>query len=176
MAVFVEIPKGRGDHARSFRAAVRRPLERAPVAWIGTLQFLRRTRAIRMGGAEMGRDARLRLELFALDMEASIELARHEPGDYASLRMGGVVLGVGSVAKLPQEGGYFGRDIATLRRGLGVEIVIEVDDVEGWRERVADSGHPILEPLQERPWGLRDFRISDPDGYYLRITSRPPGD
>jgi catechol 2,3-dioxygenase-like lactoylglutathione lyase family enzyme len=133
----------------------------------------------------MGREAGLRLELFALDMEASIafytrvlafELVRHEPGDYASLRLGGVVLGIGPVAKLPEEGGYFSRDIATLRRGLGVEIVLEVGDVEGCHERVADSGHPILEPLRERPWGLRDFRISDPDGYYLRVTSRPAGE
>jgi lactoylglutathione lyase len=133
----------------------------------------------------MEREAGLRLELFALDMEASIafytrvlafELVRHEPGDYASLRLGGVVLGIGPVAKLPEEGGYFGRDIATLRRGLGVEIVLEVGDVDGCQERVADSGHPILEPLRERPWGLRDFRISDPDGYYLRVTSRPAGD
>ena len=132
----------------------------------------------------MGREAGLRLELFALDMEASIafytrvlgfELSRHEPGDYASLRLRGVVLGIGPVTKLPEEGGYFGREVATLRRGLGVEIVIEVDDVEGCHERVAASGHPILEPLQDRPWGLRDFRISDPDGYYLRITSRPTG-
>lgn len=23
-----------------------------------------------------------------------------------------------------------------------------------------------------RPWGLKDFRICDPDGYYLRITSK----
>ena len=130
----------------------------------------------------MGNGAGLRLELFALDMEASIafytsvlafELARHEPGDYASLRLGGVVLGIGPVAKLPEEGGYFGRNIATLRRGLGVEIVLEVEDVDGCQERVAASGHPILEPLRDRPWGLRDFRISDPDGYYLRVTSRP---
>jgi lactoylglutathione lyase len=56
-----------------------------------------------------------------------------------------------------------------------VEIVIEVDGVEWWRDRVAASGHTILAPLQDRPWGLRDFRISDPDGYYLRITSRPAG-
>jgi lactoylglutathione lyase len=132
----------------------------------------------------MGSRPGLRLELFALNMEASIafytrvlafELARHEPGDYASLRLGSVVLGIGPVDKLPEEGGYFGREIATLRRGLGVEIVIEVDDVDGCQERVAGSGHQILEPLQERPWGLRDFRISDPDGYYLRITSRLAG-
>src|SRR5215217_5351680 len=133
----------------------------------------------------MRREAGLRLELFALDMEASLafytrvlafKLARHEPGDYASLCLGGVVLGIGPVAKLPEEGGYFGREISALRRGLGVEIVIEVDDVDGCHERVAASGHPILEPLQERSWGLRDFRFSDPDGYYLRITSRPAGD
>jgi catechol 2,3-dioxygenase-like lactoylglutathione lyase family enzyme len=130
----------------------------------------------------MGREAGLRLELFVEDMEASIafytrvlafEVVRREPGDYASLRLGGILLGIGPVAKLPEEGGYFGRDISAQRRGLGVEIVLEVDDVDGWRDRVAASGHPIFEPLQDRPWGLRDFRISDPDGYYLRITSRP---
>lgn len=128
----------------------------------------------------MGREARLRLELFVEDMEKSIafytrvlafEVERHEPGDYASLRLGTVTLGLGPVAKLPEEGGYFGRDIADYRRGLGVEIVLEVDDTDVWHERVSASGHPILEPLQDRPWGLRDFRIADPDGYYLRITS-----
>ena len=48
----------------------------------------------------------------------------------------------------------------------------EVDDVDAWHRRVFASGHPVFEPLQERPWGLRDFRIVDPDGYYLRVTSR----
>ncbi len=88
----------------------------------------------------MGREAGLRLELFVEDMEASIafytrvlafEVVSREPGDYASLRLGDVVLGIGSVAKLPEEGGYFGQDISAHRRGLGVEIVLEVDDVDG---------------------------------------------
>jgi lactoylglutathione lyase len=129
----------------------------------------------------MDREAGLRLELFVEDMADSIafytqvlafEVARHEPDDYASLRWGDAILGIGAVAKLPEEGGYFGRNISSHRRGLGVEIVLEVDDVEEWHTRVGTSGHPILEHLQDRPWGLRDFRIADPDGYYLRITSR----
>jgi lactoylglutathione lyase len=129
----------------------------------------------------MDREAGLRLELFVEDMADSIafytqvlafEVARHEPDDYASLRWGDAILGIGAVAKLPEEGGYFGRNISSHRRGLGVEIVLEVDDVEEWHARVGTSGHPILEHLQDRPWGLRDFRIADPDGYYLRITSR----
>ncbi len=130
----------------------------------------------------MDRETRLRSELFVEDMAASIafytqvlafEVARHEPDGYASLRLGNAVLGIGPVAKLPEEGGYFGRDISSHRRGLGVEIVLEVDDVDEWHARVGASGHPMLEPLQDRPWGLRDFRIADPDGYYLRITSGP---
>jgi lactoylglutathione lyase len=24
--------------------------------------------------------------------------------------------------------------------------------------------------LREQPWGLHDFRVVDPDGYYLRVT------
>jgi lactoylglutathione lyase len=29
--------------------------------------------------------------------------------------------------------------------------------------------------IADRPWGVRDFRLLDPDGYYLRITERVPG-
>ena len=47
-----------------------------------------------------------------------------------------------------------------------------MDDVDALHRRVLASGYPVFEPLQERPWGLRDFRIVDPDGYFLRITSR----
>lgn len=82
------------------------------------------------------------------------------------------MLGLGPILKLPAEKGYFTQDIASVRRGLGVEIVLEVDDVDALHRRVVASGHEIFEPPQVRPWGLRDFRIADPDGYYLRITSR----
>ena len=126
-------------------------------------------------------EMKLRLELFVEDMDAAIdfytrvlgfEFVRSEPGYYASLRKEAVVLGLGPVSKLPPNGGYFSRDISGQRRGLGIEIVIEVDDVDALHRRVLASGYPVFEPLQERPWGLRDFRIVDPDGYFLRITSR----
>jgi uncharacterized glyoxalase superfamily protein PhnB len=56
---------------------------------------------------------------------------------------------------------------------LGVEIVLEVDDVAAAHERVLAAGYPLEQDLQRRPWGLTDFRLHDPAGYYLRITSRP---
>lgn len=30
----------------------------------------------------------------------------------------------------------------------------------------------VVEELRKRPWGLKDFRVEDPFGYYLRITER----
>jgi len=53
-----------------------------------------------------------------------------------------------------------------------VELVLEVDDVEAELDRVRSRGWPIEEELTVRPWGLRDFRLLDPNGYYLRITQR----
>jgi lactoylglutathione lyase len=54
---------------------------------------------------------------------------------------------------------------------VGVEIVLEVDDLEVERNRVESAGWPVLEDLTTRPWGLTDFRLLDPSGYYIRITT-----
>ena len=58
------------------------------------------------------------------------------------------------------------------RPPIGVELVLEVDDLMAERDRVAKAGWRVTEELTDRPWGLRDFRLVDPDGYYWRITSR----
>ena len=55
-------------------------------------------------------------------------------------------------------------------RGYGVEMVLPVSNLEEYYEQVRRFAD-VVEPLQERPWGLKDFRIVDPFGYYIRITS-----
>ena len=54
----------------------------------------------------------------------------------------------------------------------GVEIVLETDDLEAERASVRRAGWEVVEDMVERPWGLRDFRLLDPDGHYIRITTR----
>src|SRR4029077_1253655 len=66
---------------------------------------------------------------------------------------------------------YFGRFKKTTKRGYGVEIIIPVDRVERLYNSVRKFAK-IVQPLQLKKWGRRDFRIVDPFGFYLRITER----
>ena len=66
---------------------------------------------------------------------------------------------------------YFKRFPNDTKRGYGVEIVILVENVEKYYSQVKDFAN-VVEELVLQPWGLKDFRVEDPFGYYLRITSR----
>ena len=122
----------------------------------------------------------LRLELFVRDVEKSAEFYtrvlgfERAPGDaeYLPVRCGSVTIGLGPAAGLPK-GHYFNPELQSSRRGLGAEIVLEVDDVQAAFAKVRASGwKSVLAPPRRRSWGATDFRVADPDGYYLRITSR----
>jgi hypothetical protein len=56
-------------------------------------------------------------------------------------------------------------------RGYGVEAVIMVNDIDVYYEKVKDFAN-VVEPLVLQPWGSKDFRVTDPFGYYLRFTSK----
>ena len=65
---------------------------------------------------------------------------------------------------------YFKNFPKQTKRGYGVEIVIMIDNIENYYEKVKDLAN-MIEPLALKPWGLKDFRTTDPFGYYLRFTS-----
>jgi catechol 2,3-dioxygenase-like lactoylglutathione lyase family enzyme len=117
----------------------------------------------------------LRLEIFPADLNATVRfyvdllgfsLATDRRSDalpYLALQRDDVQIGAVVVP-----GGY----PAHRRPPTGVEIVIEVDYLHVERDRIRLAGWPIEEDIMRRPWGLQDFRVLDPDGYYLRFTSR----
>jgi catechol 2,3-dioxygenase-like lactoylglutathione lyase family enzyme len=118
----------------------------------------------------------LRLEIFPADLNATVRfyvdllgftLVTDRRGDeqpYLALERGAVRIGA---AARPGEGSP-----AQRRPPTGVEIVLEVDYLHAERDRIRHAGWPIEEDIVRRPWGLQDFRVTDPDGYYLRITHR----
>ena len=121
----------------------------------------------------------LRLELFVADVAASVAfyrdvlgfvVERDEPG-YVPMRLGDARIAIGAQSGLPP-GHHFGPEALSRQKGVGVEIVIEVDDIQESHQRAVESGYPLSKSLTPQPWGLTDFRIVDPDGYYVRVTSK----
>ena len=118
----------------------------------------------------------LRLEIFPGDLNATVRfyvdllgfaLVTDRRGDeqpYLALERDMVRIGA---AARPGKG-----NPAQRRPPTGVEIVLEVDYLHAERDRIRHAGWPIEEDIVRRPWGLQDFRVIDPDGYYLRITHR----
>lgn len=128
---------------------------------------------------------RARFELFVADVDKTIRFyeatlgfnATRHPGGYVALINGDVEIGTGPMVGLP-DGHHFQTGWpASSRPGRGVEIVLEVDEVDAFflkaKQCVHDCGGEI-ENLSDQPWGLRDFRLVDPDGYYVRITNGRP--
>lgn len=122
----------------------------------------------------------LRCELFPSDVDASVrfyrdvldfDLVRDEregderEGDapYAALVYGAVQLGLARREQIA--------DLGQRRPPTGVELVLEVDDLAAAHQRVLAAPWPLEEDLTDRSWGLVDFRVIDPAGYYWRITT-----
>lgn len=64
---------------------------------------------------------------------------------------------------------YFKQFPKETKRGYGVELVIFVDQIEDFYEKVKLFSK-IVDALKTQPWGIKDFRIEDPFGYYLRFS------
>jgi catechol 2,3-dioxygenase-like lactoylglutathione lyase family enzyme len=125
----------------------------------------------------------LRFELFVEDVERSVEFyaavlglqprAGYDPQGYVPMGAGRVHIGLQRRTALSAEH-HFRPSHFTGPRGVGVEIVVEVDDVYAAftqaQEAAVNQGGRV-EPLAARPWGQTDFRLIDPDGYYVRVTS-----
>jgi lactoylglutathione lyase len=123
--------------------------------------------------------ASLRCELFPADLDAAVRFyvqalgftvsrdERSAAHPYVALERDQVRLGIGGRPAVDQE---------QRRPPVGAELVLEVDDLDAEHDRVIAAGCALAEDLTRRPWGLRDFRLLDPSGYYWRITSRDPSD
>ncbi|MBK8904463.1 MAG: VOC family protein [Anaerolineaceae bacterium] len=120
-----------------------------------------------------------RLELFVDDLVASTDfygrvlgfvIGEQQADGYTPLTSGDVSLSLNLRANLPDDHPI--QAIVGERLGRGIELVLEVNDIEAMYKRVRSANWPLAGELQPQPWSLTDFRVLDPDGYYWRITTR----
>jgi catechol 2,3-dioxygenase-like lactoylglutathione lyase family enzyme len=120
----------------------------------------------------------LRVELFVDDPARSaafyvdvlgFEIIRADPSGYISIGRSGAVIGLNAVGRLPHAHPI--KPGEGERRGLGVEIVVMTGGIEAAHAQATAASAAQVSPLVRQPWGLTDFRVLDPDGYYVRLTS-----
>ncbi|MCU1489143.1 MAG: Glyoxalase/bleomycin resistance protein/dioxygenase [Acidimicrobiaceae bacterium] len=116
----------------------------------------------------------LRIELFSEDLDVLVDFytrvlafklavdRREAEWPYVALHRGVVRIGATRA--------WASVDRAVRLPPSGTELVLMVEDVGGEQERVVAEDWPLLQDLTAQPWGLTDFRLQDPDGYYWRLT------
>lgn len=97
--------------------------------------------------------------------------------DWLRIERDGVALVLFGDAYVRGHDHYFTPYIDRTPRGVGVEIVIEVADLDVARSAadaavLAGGGAArLVKDITVRDWKARDFRLADPDGFFLRFTT-----
>jgi catechol 2,3-dioxygenase-like lactoylglutathione lyase family enzyme len=126
--------------------------------------------------ADVGAEPTIRqskFELFVTDVEESVRfyrtlgfgVAAKKPDGYTTLTSGATIVALSPVPSwLPL------RWLGFLRHPpIGTELVFYTDRLEALRSALGAAGYdPGAISLQ--PWGDRDFRVRDCDGYYVRVS------
>jgi len=117
-------------------------------------------------------------EFFVRDLEASVvfyrdklgfQVARREP-DFAVVALGrAIVLLAAAGAVVEHQMPRASEWLAGAARGIGVNVLILVDDVHAVYDRARSAGATIAKEIGDRTYGLRDFIVADPDDYLLRF-------
>jgi hypothetical protein len=72
-------------------------------------------------------------------------------------------------------GGYLEITDSELERpAASTELWLQVRDVRTAEQQLRVAGVPIIETAVEKPWGLIELRVSDPDGLVLILVEVPP--
>ena len=59
------------------------------------------------------------------------------------------------------------------RPPVGLELWLQVRNVAGEHERLADAGVPVTRAPRRKPWGLIEMWIEDPDGVRIALVEVP---
>ncbi|MEV0800542.1 MULTISPECIES: VOC family protein [unclassified Kribbella] len=62
----------------------------------------------------------------------------------------------------------------TVSPGAAGEVVLMVDDVDAWADRLAARGVEVLSGPADRPWGHRTAHVADPDGFVVEFAQEIP--
>jgi predicted lactoylglutathione lyase len=98
---------------------------------------------------------------------------RNEATGYLVMQRGKSIINFYAGTDAVYNQSYFRKFPKDTIRGYAVEIVILVDQIKNLYDVVKKKfPNNIVEELKMQSWGRKDFRMTDPFGFYLRFTER----
>jgi GNAT superfamily N-acetyltransferase/uncharacterized glyoxalase superfamily protein PhnB len=67
----------------------------------------------------------------------------------------------------------FTLDPARAERWAGMELFFRVADPRASEREHRERGATFATPLEDKPWGMAEYSLRDPDGYVLRFAGNP---
>jgi catechol 2,3-dioxygenase-like lactoylglutathione lyase family enzyme len=120
-------------------------------------------------------------EIYVADLAAYVRLFKdalgfelaEDDGDFVKLRSAKGSVLLNAMRTLPPEHPF--HDFRRVpKRGFGVELgVVTTRLDEAWRAARALDGFQVTDVVTQ-DWGMSDFRVLTPEGYYLRVTTPDP--
>lgn len=119
-------------------------------------------------------------EFFVRDLDASLRFYEglgfiivRRDAHFAVVALGGALVLLAMEEAVPGEHAAAAVRpwLASGPRGVGVNVLVMVDDVDAMYRRAREIGATIFWEIADRYYGLRDFILADPDGFLLRFAS-----
>jgi len=120
-----------------------------------------------------------RIELLVDDLAVStrfyqqvlgFSILQQEPNGYTVLHQGPVQIALNLRGNLPKSHPF--KHSKNERPIQGIEWVLELDDLDAAHQTVLARGWPLSQQLKRHSWGQSDFCLVDPDGLFVRISSK----
>src|SRR5262249_49713722 len=109
------------------------------------------------------------LELTVSDFDGNIKFFQDVAGYKVTRKEANFVILQTERGELLLNGRNRFRDTPANRSG-GVEVGLVVADLDETYAAAKKFDWRITSGIAKQPWGVRDFRVLSPDGYYLRFT------
>jgi predicted enzyme related to lactoylglutathione lyase len=98
-------------------------------------------------------DLQTSMEYYENQLGFKTEWTHGDPASFASISRDGLMIFL-------QQGGHHG----------GPQVVyMVVNDVNAMHDDIAARGAQVVDPPQDRPWGMREMVVKDPDENHIRI-------
>ena len=113
------------------------------------------------------------------DHQRSVEFYRDVLGlsVFREFSSGGVVIGTVFRLGASEAGGAPGGYLELSGSGQAGSVTtlwLQVHDLESTFDEVTRRGAPVIEPFGQRPWGLYEGWVADPDGNRIALIEAPP--